>query len=230
MEKGLKELAEIEKDSRNKFSLIPWLLDTYPFPILKTNAFLKVSEWFKNGSNQFRMSLHDHVFQRCTVHMAFVTEECIKRLSFVLSSNDAIARAICLRVLGLMAGKLADNETIHFRYVHLSFRLKATFLKIHFHSIKEALRSSDNYEMEAAAFALFQLSERSSKFNGFILPFLLEKIDSVTCPEHVRIDLLSCLVNFWMFPSKLEEVNLGKFQLLRIDTFDRSCVASGQRP
>jgi integrator complex subunit 7 len=69
-------------------------------------------------------------------------EEFVKRIFMVIHSNDPVARSLTLRTLGAVACVIIEKEQVH-------------------HSIRRALDSHDNVEVEAAVFASVQFAEQS---------------------------------------------------------------------
>ncbi|KAM9609251.1 integrator complex subunit 7 isoform 3-T3 [Morphnus guianensis] len=127
----------------------PRLFQKYPFPILINSAFLKLADVFRVGNNFLRLCVLK-VTQQSEKHLEKIlnVDEFVKRVFSVIHSNDPVARAITLRMLGSMASIIPERKNAH-------------------HSIRQSLDSHDNVEVEAAIFAAANFSAQSN--NGKIL-------------------------------------------------------------
>ncbi|KAJ3030367.1 UNVERIFIED_CONTAM: Integrator complex subunit 7 [Siphonaria sp. JEL0065] len=90
----------------------------------------------------------------------------VKRVKVVMISNDPIARALTLRLYGLLAHAIDDNIDVH-------------------HSIIESLESSDPLEYNAAIFA----TDKSAKTSMFLME-IVQKI-----AQSSELLILACLDN-----------------------------------
>lgn len=82
----------------------PKLFEKYPFPIVINSNFLKLAEFFRLGSNLFRLWVL-RVCQQSEKHLEKITnvDEFVKRIFMVIHSNDPVARSLTLRALGSVA-------------------------------------------------------------------------------------------------------------------------------
>uniref|UniRef100_A0A8C8F2F0 Integrator complex subunit 7 n=1 Tax=Oncorhynchus tshawytscha TaxID=74940 RepID=A0A8C8F2F0_ONCTS len=115
--------------------LFPKLFQKYPFPILINSAFLKLADIFRLGNNFLRLCVLK-VTQQSEKHLEKIlnVDEFVKRVFSVIHSNDPVARAITLRMLGSLATIIPERKNAH-------------------HSVHQSLDSHDNVEVEAAIFA-----------------------------------------------------------------------------
>uniref|UniRef100_H3AI56 Integrator complex subunit 7 n=1 Tax=Latimeria chalumnae TaxID=7897 RepID=H3AI56_LATCH len=125
----------------------PRLFQRYPFPILINSAFLKLADVFRVGmiSNNFLRLCVLKVTQQSEKHLEKIlnVDEFVKRIFSVIHSNDPIARAITLRMLGSLASIIPERKNAH-------------------HSIRQSLDSHNNFEVEAAIFAAANFSAQSN--------------------------------------------------------------------
>ena len=115
-------LTELEKGLRSSklgeqaeaIVRFPHLFSQYPFPILINSGMMKLAELFKQGSNFLKMCVL-RVFQQSSLHLDKVTsvDEFLRRIITVNNSNDPVARALTLRVLGAIAQIIAERKNVH---------------------------------------------------------------------------------------------------------------------
>ena len=115
-------LTELEKGLRSTklgeqaeaIVRFPHLFSQYPFPILINSGMMKLADLFKQGSNFLKMCVL-RVFQQSSLHLDKVTsvDEFLKRIITVNNSNDPVARALTLRVLGAIAQIIAERKNVH---------------------------------------------------------------------------------------------------------------------
>ena len=115
-------LTELEKGLRSSklgeqaeaIVRFPHLFSQYPFPILINSGMMKLAEIFKQGSNFLKMCVL-RVFQQSSLHLDKVTsvDEFLRRILTVINSNDPVARALTLRVLGAIAEIIAERKNVH---------------------------------------------------------------------------------------------------------------------
>uniref|UniRef100_H3CZJ0 Integrator complex subunit 7 n=1 Tax=Tetraodon nigroviridis TaxID=99883 RepID=H3CZJ0_TETNG len=138
--------------------LFPKLFQKYPFPILINSAFLKLADIFRLGNNFLRLCVLK-VTQQSEKHLEKIlnVDEFVKRVFSVIHSNDPVARAITLRMLGSLASIIPERKNAH-------------------HSIRQSLDSHDNMEVEAAIFAAASFSAQSKDFAAGICNKVSEMI------------------------------------------------------
>nr|XP_014347762.1 PREDICTED: integrator complex subunit 7 [Latimeria chalumnae] len=136
----------------------PRLFQRYPFPILINSAFLKLADVFRVGNNFLRLCVLK-VTQQSEKHLEKIlnVDEFVKRIFSVIHSNDPIARAITLRMLGSLASIIPERKNAH-------------------HSIRQSLDSHNNFEVEAAIFAAANFSAQSKDFAAGICNKVSEMI------------------------------------------------------
>ncbi|KTG05972.1 hypothetical protein cypCar_00014171 [Cyprinus carpio] len=145
--------------------LFPKLFQKYPFPILINSAFLKLADIFRLGNNFLRLCVLK-VTQLSEKHLEKIlnVDEFVKRVFSVIHSNDPVARAITLRMLGSLASIIPERKNAH-------------------HSIRQSLDSHDNVEVEAAIFAAASFSSHSKDFAAGICNKISEMIQGMFCPR-----------------------------------------------
>ncbi|XP_067845048.1 integrator complex subunit 7 [Heptranchias perlo] len=153
----------------------PRLFQKYPFPILINSAFLKLADIFRVGNNFLRLCVLK-VTQQSEKHLEKIlnVDEFVKRIFSVIHSNDPVARAITLRMLGSMASIIPDRKNAH-------------------HSIRQSLDSHDNIEVEAAIFAAAHFSAQSKDFAAGICNKIGEMIEGLATPVDLKLKLIPIL-------------------------------------
>ncbi|NXS63195.1 INT7 protein, partial [Brachypteracias leptosomus] len=153
----------------------PRLFQKYPFPILINSAFLKLADVFRVGNNFLRLCVLK-VTQQSENHLEKIlnVDEFVKRVFSVIHSNDPVARAITLRMLGSMASIIPERKNAH-------------------HSIRQSLDSHDNVEVEAAIFAAANFSAQSKDFAAGICNKISEMIQGLATPVDLKLKLIPIL-------------------------------------
>ncbi|XP_065487189.1 integrator complex subunit 7 isoform X2 [Caloenas nicobarica] len=153
----------------------PRLFQKYPFPILINSAFLKLADVFRMGNNFLRLCVLK-VTQQSEKHLEKIlnVDEFVKRVFSVIHSNDPVARAITLRMLGSMASIIPERKNAH-------------------HSIRQSLDSHDNVEVEAAIFAAANFSAQSKDFAAGICNKISEMIQGLATPVDLKLKLIPIL-------------------------------------
>ncbi|XP_028296097.1 integrator complex subunit 7 [Gouania willdenowi] len=155
--------------------LFPKLFQKYPFPILINSAFLKLADIFRLGNNFLRLCVLK-VTQQSEKHLEKIlnVDEFVKRVFSVIHSNDPVARAITLRMLGSLASIIPERKNAH-------------------HSIRQSLDSHDNVEVEAAIFAAASFSAQSKDFAAGICNKVSEMIQGLDTPVDLKLKLIPML-------------------------------------
>ncbi|XP_046849594.1 integrator complex subunit 7-like [Xenia sp. Carnegie-2017] len=150
----------------------PSLFERFPFPILINSAFLKLSDVFRCGSNFQRLCVLK-VTQQSEKHLDKImsTEEFLRRIFSVMHSNDPVARAITLRVLGSIALIISEQKNVH-------------------HSIQTSLDSHDHVEVDAAIYATRKFSAKSQTFSVSVCDKLIELIEGLATPINMKLKLV----------------------------------------
>ncbi|XP_047377034.1 integrator complex subunit 7 [Sciurus carolinensis] len=153
----------------------PRLFQKYPFPILINSAFLKLADVFRVGNNFLRLCVLK-VTQQSEKHLEKIlnVDEFVKRIFSVIHSNDPVARAITLRMLGSLASIIPERKNAH-------------------HSIRQSLDSHDNVEVEAAVFASANFSAQSKDFAVGICNKISEMIQGLATPVDLKLKLIPIL-------------------------------------
>uniref|UniRef100_A0ABK0LST9 Integrator complex subunit 7 n=1 Tax=Rattus norvegicus TaxID=10116 RepID=A0ABK0LST9_RAT len=153
----------------------PRLFQKYPFPILINSAFLKLADVFRVGNNFLRLCVLK-VTQQSEKHLEKIlnVDEFVKRVFSVIHSNDPVARAITLRMLGSLASIIPERKNAH-------------------HSIRQSLDSHDNVEVEAAVFAAANFSAQSKDFAVGICNKISEMIQGLATPVDLKLKLIPIL-------------------------------------
>jgi len=173
-------LTELEKGLRSSkvgeqaeaIVRFPHLFSQYPFPILINSGMLKLAELFRQGSNFLKMCVL-RVCQQSSLHLDKVTsvDELVRRIITVINSNDPVARALTLRVLGSLAAIIPERKSVH-------------------HKVRCSLDSQDQVELYAAIYAANKFAGRSKTFSTDICPKLLAMIQGPATSLPVKLKLL----------------------------------------
>lgn len=149
-------LTELEKGLRSTklgeqaeaIVRFPRLFEKYPFPILINSGMLKLAELFRQGGNFLKLCVL-RVCQESEKQLDKVTsvDELVRRVVTVINSNDPVARALTLRVLGAIAAIIPERAAVH-------------------HKVRSSLDSQDTVELEAAMYAARRFAARSKTFSA----------------------------------------------------------------
>lgn len=153
----------------------PKLFEKYPFPIVINSNFLKLAEFFRLGSNLFRLWVL-RVCQQSEKHLEKITnvDEFVKRIFMVIHSNDPVARSLTLRALGSVASIIPEKQQVH-------------------HAIRRALDSHDTVEVEAAICASVQFAAQSKTFAISMCSKVASMIESLQTPVNMKLQLIPVL-------------------------------------
>jgi len=148
------------------------LFEKFPFPILINAAFLRLADLFISGNNFLRLCILKVVQQsKRDLDKIINVDEFVRRIFQVIHSNDPIARAVTLRLLGEMARIMPERTSVH-------------------HAIRCALDSNDKVEMEAAIVAAFCFAKESKTFASSIFSKLTSMIDGLATPSQMKLKLI----------------------------------------
>uniref|UniRef100_A0A1A9ZG24 Integrator complex subunit 7 n=1 Tax=Glossina pallidipes TaxID=7398 RepID=A0A1A9ZG24_GLOPL len=153
----------------------PRLFEKYPFPILINSSFLKLAEFFLNGSNLLRFWVL-RVCQQSENHLDKILniDAFVKRIFMVMHSNDPVARAITLRTLGAVSRVIPEKQQVH-------------------HALRRALDSHDTVEVEAAVHASGQFAAQSRSFAISMCAKISDMIESLQIPVPMKLQLIPVL-------------------------------------
>eukprot|EP00092_Neocalanus_flemingeri_P013580 GFUD01014645.1.p1 GENE.GFUD01014645.1~~GFUD01014645.1.p1 ORF type:complete len:959 (-),score=367.80 GFUD01014645.1:93-2969(-) len=170
LEKGLRSTKVGEQ--AEAIVRFPHLFSQYPFPILINSGMLKLAELFRQGSNFLKMCVL-RVCQQSSLHLDKVTsvDELVRRVITVINSNDPVARALTLRVLGSIAAIIPERKAVH-------------------HKVRCSLDSQDQVELYAAIYAANKFAARSKTFSTDMCPKLLAMIQGPATSLPVKLKLL----------------------------------------
>ncbi|XP_005178900.1 integrator complex subunit 7 [Musca domestica] len=175
-------LTELDKGLRSKLGVqceaivrFPRLFEKYPFPILINSSFLKLAEFFLNGSNLLRFWVL-RVCQQSENHLDKILsiDAFVKRIFMVIHSNDPVARALTLRTLGAVSRVIPEKQQVH-------------------HAIRRALDSHDTVEVEAAIYASSQFASQSRSFAISMCAKISDMIESLKIPVPMKLQLIPIL-------------------------------------
>ncbi|KAJ3342444.1 hypothetical protein HDU93_002202 [Gonapodya sp. JEL0774] len=181
---GTRALLEVETRIRKADSKEGAVLLFIPFlrkwnhPTVVTSTLLKIAgttmsvsvsfavvsillqDLFHLSSNPVKFSLI-HVIDT-TKHLVpynLQSGDFVPRISRVLESNDIVARAAAIRILGLLCTRIMDRPDLH-------------------HAVRLALSSQNICEVESAIFAADRLCGRSKTFRGNVMETVVGMIDA----------------------------------------------------
>ncbi|KAG8123241.1 hypothetical protein E2320_018673 [Naja naja] len=143
-------------------------------------ALMELDKGLRSG----KLGEHNNFLRLCILKMTQQSEkhlekilnvdEFVKKIFSVIHSNDPVARAITLRMLGSMASIIPERKNAH-------------------HSIRQSLDSHDNVEVEAAIFAAANFSAQSKDFAGGICNKISEMIQGLATPVDLKLKLIPIL-------------------------------------
>lgn len=182
---------EREKDPNNMFSELdkglhslrigeqcsaivryPQLFKTYPFPIMIKSSFVKLANVFRTGTNYIRLCIIQ-VTQKSSQHLDKISNvgEIVRCIHSVMHSNDPVARALTLNMLGSMVGVLADDKSVQ-------------------HSIISSLDSNDKIEVQAALFAANAFAHKSKSFSNIVCAKVSEMMDRLWVSVDFKLSVI----------------------------------------
>ncbi|KAF9585576.1 Integrator complex subunit 7 [Lunasporangiospora selenospora] len=193
-EAGFKRLVELETEYRTQraadqlraIASFPRLFDEFPFPVIINAAVLKLADYFRNSNNIQRHAILQ-VFKSSQHHLDKVlnVEETTKRISPMMQSNDPLARAITLRLLGCMSTIIYDRIDVY-------------------HNIIHSLDSSEAMEASAAVYAADRICAQSQKFCAIISGKLAFMVRDEKTPLPLRRRLIR------IFGHMFEDITLAR--------------------
>ena len=145
LETGLRSVGAGEKVAA--IAGVPASLRRFPFPFFVNAALLRLADTFKSASeNGVRLAVVEAA-EAATMdwERAISVDEIADRIFAVSYSNDAVARALTLRLLAALSALLHDRKAIH-------------------HLISTSLSAGDAQEFAAALIAARQFAHHSPDF------------------------------------------------------------------
>ncbi|KAF9092984.1 hypothetical protein BGX23_003764 [Mortierella sp. AD031] len=161
------------------------LFDDFPSPLIISAGFLKLADYFRSNNTQRHAILQ--VFTKSQRHLTKImnVEEAIKRISPMLQSNDPLARALTLRVLGGMAVIVSDRVDVYHKVIH-------------------SLDSLEAMEVSAAIYAADRIGAQSQRFCAIISGKLAFMVRDERTPLPVRRRLIR------IFGHMFEDITLAR--------------------
>ncbi|KAL5254696.1 hypothetical protein ACHWQZ_G014209 [Mnemiopsis leidyi] len=152
---------------------LPSVFEEYPFPILIDAVFLKLGDMFRECNNNFiRFCILKVILSTAQHHNKISGKEIFLRpVLSVIHSNDAVARSITLRVLGVSASLFPEKKNV-------------------LHAIVRGLDSHMELERDAALFACKQYASMSQDVSKTVVPKLEELLTSLSTTESLKIKIL----------------------------------------
>ncbi|OZJ06918.1 hypothetical protein BZG36_00158 [Bifiguratus adelaidae] len=214
---GYKQLLELEKkfiskpSPGNQLELVarqleavaqfPRFFDNHSFPVIVNAGILKLADWFRNSSNSVRFQIYKSILRASERHLKKLinVDEVVRRLTPVIASNDPIARAVTLRVLGCMSPILAGNLDVQYWF---AIRLE----------------NACDQELHAALYACNMLAGADAQFAGRISQTVFRRIQEPTldvlCRQkfiqfirHIHRDAKQYTMARWTLLDLLGDVN-----------------------
>ncbi|EFA77239.1 armadillo-like helical domain-containing protein [Heterostelium album PN500] len=145
------------------------LIRYHPTTMVVTSIIIKLADIFRNCSNIVRYRILK-VFQECSteVHRLSNIDEVLKRIHSVTLSNDPLARALALRVLGSVPHLIADKLYVH-------------------HTIRTSMQTHDEVEADANYFVMDRLCEVSPVFSDSIIEKINTIIQTIETPPITKL-------------------------------------------
>ena len=173
LEKGLRS-AKVGEQAE-AIVRFPNLFSQYPFPILINTGMLKLADLFKQGSNFLKMCVL-RVFQQSNLHLDKITsvDEFVKRIITVMNSNDPVARALTLRVLGAVAPIICERASVQ-------------------HKVRSSLDSKDQVELYAGIHAADKFAATSRTFSTDMSSCVLDMVQDPATSLPTKLKLVPIL-------------------------------------
>ena len=183
---------------------LPSVFEEYPFPILIDAVFLKLGDMFRECNNNFiRFCILKVIFSTAQHHNKISGKDIFLRpVLSVIHSNDAVARSITLRVLGVSASLFPEKKNV-------------------LHAIVRGLDSHMELERDAALFACKQYAAMSQDVSKTVVPKLEELLTSLSTTETLKIKILDVFQSMdYDLETSIQIRNLC-FKLLRDQATER---------
>ncbi len=150
----------------------PTIFAKYPFPILINSALLKLADVFRQGNNFIKLCVLC-VVRQSDKHLDKITnvDEFVKRIFAVIHSNDPVARALTLKMLGAVASVIPERRQAH-------------------NSIRHAMDSQDAVELKAAIYSASCFAARSKSFAINMCSKISEMIKGYATPPEMKLRLI----------------------------------------
>lgn len=158
-------------------ALFPRLFEDYPYPVVVTAAILKLADWFRQSNNVIKFHIYKVFQQSSEAHLPKLinTEETVRRILPVLTSNDFLARSITLRMLGCMSVIIPNK------------------LDVHFGIVQRLQQASEKSEIEAAIWAADRFCAESHRFMTVICSETATMINRDTIQSDIKKQLVCIL-------------------------------------
>lgn len=183
---------------------LPSLFEEYPFPILIDAVFLKLGDLFRECNNNFiRFCILKVVLSTARHHNKITGKDIFLRpILSVTHSNDAVARSITLRVLGVSASLFPEKKNV-------------------LHAIVRGLDSHMELERDAALFACKQYAAMSQDVCKTVVPKLEELLVSLSTTESLKIKILDVFQSMDFDLETARQVRKLCFKLLQDQSTER---------
>uniref|UniRef100_A0A0N5AI44 Integrator complex subunit 7 n=1 Tax=Syphacia muris TaxID=451379 RepID=A0A0N5AI44_9BILA len=148
---------------------LPTYFRENPFPLFINTVLIRMSEAFRDGSNDLRLCLV-RVMGECTeeLKLVFSNEEIARRILKVSHATDSVARSLTLQMLAKLAPIVAENKQVH-------------------HLIAISIDSSEQHERLAAIVAMKAFVAASKTFSKTIFEKLCFLLSSPSVPSARKI-------------------------------------------
>eukprot|EP01133_Synstelium_polycarpum_P007035 gene7035-8179_t len=145
------------------------LIKYRPTPLVISSIIIKLADIFRTSSNQVKYRILK-VFQECSseIHRISNIDEVLKRIHSVILSNDPVARALALRVLGSVPQLIADKLYIH-------------------HSVRASMLNHDQVEADATLFVMERLCAIAPVFSDSVLEKIHSIVQAVETPPLTKL-------------------------------------------
>ncbi|KAI8887768.1 hypothetical protein K501DRAFT_241903 [Backusella circina FSU 941] len=187
------------------------IFEQYPYPVVINAAILKLADWFRTFNNNVKFYVYKVFKEASDLHLTKVinVEETVRRILAILGSNDPIARAITLRVLGCMSMIIAEK------------------LDVQYGIIQRLELATDRIELEAAIWAGDQICARSSRFPSVIFSKITDKLEHSDTPFDVKLRLVKIFRHMHQDIAMAREAKLACLNLLaNADTDSRLVIVT----
>ena len=154
---------------------------------------LKLADIFRQGSNFLKLCVL-RVCQESERHLDKVSsvDELVRRVINVINSNDPVARALTLRILGALSPIIPERKPVHHKVCLILLKIYNIncYNILPVIQVRSGLDSQDSVELEAAIYAATRFAARSKTFSVDMCPRLLEMIEGYATPIQVKLKLI----------------------------------------
>uniref|UniRef100_A0A5K3F0T7 Integrator complex subunit 7 n=3 Tax=Mesocestoides corti TaxID=53468 RepID=A0A5K3F0T7_MESCO len=150
----------------------PSIFEQFPFPVVINSIFLKIAELFREGNNFVRLGiLRASTDCRSQLEKLTISDDIVRKLIPLTDSNDPTARALTLRLFGVLSRIVKDNISVH-------------------HVLMSKLESHYEVELSAAIWTAYEFASISKAFAVSLCPILCDLLSDFTTDIDTKLKLI----------------------------------------